>query len=175
MPLNRPLSTPSPPPLTPLLLPLLVHPLPTSMPHPMLRKLASTPPWTRPSRTGPTTSSIFSDTRDTRPPSTRTSTSELTTPTSWDTHLVMVPTPTSEPRDQISETPVKLTFQPVDTELVDKVVLTTSTLVTTPPLPTERTLAQTPDTSMDPSSTHPQSCLTMDSFTPSSTPNISES
>merc|ERR1712220_9410 len=108
---------------------------------------ASTPPWTRPSRTGPTTSSIFSD-----------------------THLVMVPTPTSEPRDQTSETPVKLTFQPVDTELVDKEVLTTSTLVTTPPSPTARTSAQTPSSSLAPSSTHPQSWLMMVSFTPSSTP-----
>merc|ERR1739844_729236 len=140
-------------------------PLPNSVPPPMPKRLASTPPWTRPSRTGPTTSSIFSDTRDTRPPSTRTSTSELTTPTSWDTHLVMVPTPTSEPRDQTSETPVKSTFQPVDKE-----VLTTSTLVTTPPSPTARTSAQTPSSSLAPSSTHPQSWLMMVSFTPSSTP-----
>merc|ERR1739846_127931 len=122
-PPNRLLSTPSLPRLLPPPPPLLVPPLPNSVPLPMPKRLASTPPWTRPSRTGPTTSSIFSDTRDTRPPSTRTSTSELTTPTSWDTHLVMVPTPTSEPRDQTSETPVKLTFQPVDTELVDKEVL----------------------------------------------------
>merc|ERR1712228_981925 len=97
------------------------------------------------------------DSRDTRPPSTRTSTSVPTTPTSWDTHLVMVPTQTSPPRVQTSETPVRLTSQPVDSEPVDVVVPTISTLVTTPPLPTERTSAQTPDTSKDPSLTSPQS------------------
>merc|ERR1712010_169065 len=162
------MGTPEPP-------PRLVTDSPPSTPPLMPKTLASTPPWTPLSGTGPTGLSTSMDSRDTRPPSTRTSTSEPTTKTSWDTHMVMVPTQPSAPRDQISPTPVNLTFQPVDTEPVAVEVSTTSTLVTTPPLPTERTLAQTPDTSMDPSSTHPQSCLTMDSFTPSSTPNISES
>merc|ERR1712001_757952 len=106
---------------------------------------ASAPPWTPSSETGPTGLSTSTDSRDTRPPSTRTSTSVKTTPTSWDTHMVMVPTQPLAPRDQISPTLVRLTSQPVDTELVAVEESTTSTLVTTPPLPTERTLAQTPD------------------------------
>merc|ERR1712079_72290 len=101
----------------------------------MPKVLASAPPWTPRSETGPTTLSTSSVSRDTRPPSTRTSTSVPTTPISSDSHPVMVTTQPSEPRVQTSETLVRLTSQPVDTELVDVVAPTTSTLVTTPPLP----------------------------------------
>merc|ERR1711997_399247 len=102
-------------------------------------------------RTGLTTLSTSSVSRDTRPPSTRTSTSVPTTPISSDSHLVMVTTQPSEPRVQTSETLVRLTSQPVDTDKEDVVAPTTSTLVTTPPLPTERTSAQTHNISTDPS------------------------
>merc|ERR1711881_312431 len=121
--------------------PRLVSSSPPSTLHLMPNSQASTRTWTPLSETGPTGLSTSTDSRDTRPPSTRTSTHLVTTPTSWDTHLVMVPTQTSEPRDQTSETLVRLTSQPVDTELVAAVALTTSTPVTTLPSPTERTLA----------------------------------
>merc|ERR1719330_1469483 len=61
-----------------------------------------------------------------------------------------VPTPTSEPRDQISETPALLTSQLEDTELVEEEVLTTSTLVTAPLRPTESSLDQARSSSRPP-------------------------
>merc|ERR1739846_252865 len=105
------------------------------------------------------------DTRDTRAQSSRTSTHPVTTQISWATHPEMVPTPISEPRDQTSETPVKSTSQKVDTELVDRVVSTTYTLETTPLSPTASSLAQTPHTSLVPSSTQSQLSWTKNMLT----------
>merc|ERR1739846_292886 len=106
--------------------PLLAHLLTDSLPTLMLKVLDSPLLWTKPPRTGPTTLSTSVDTRDTRAQSSRTSTHPVTTPTSWATHLEMVSTPILEPRDQTSETLVKPTSQKADTELVDRVVSTTS-------------------------------------------------
>merc|ERR1739846_55683 len=118
----------------------------------MLRQnlLDSVLKWMLTSSSGLTGSNTSTDIRDTTSLSTRTLTHPRTTLTSTDIHLVMVPTPTSEPRDQISETLVLLTSQLEDTELVEEEVSTTSTLVTAPLRPTESSLDQARSSSRPP-------------------------